>query len=31
VHLAAVDARTLGSALEMAWRNAAPRTLVARA
>lgn len=30
VKLAAVDASTLGSALGMAWRNTAPKTLVAR-
>ena len=30
VSLAAVNAATLGSALGLAWRNTAPRTLVAR-
>jgi hypothetical protein len=30
VKLAAVDAATLGSALGMAWRNTAPKTLVAQ-
>lgn len=30
VRLSAVDSSTLGSALEMAWRNTAPKTLVTR-
>jgi hypothetical protein len=30
IKLAAADAKTLGSALDMAWRNTAPKTLVAQ-